>query len=68
MQPAFLKEGVNEMEEPLADIFRKLVRTGGFTDGPKRGQCSTHTILFIISGSNDTGTMTVSYCMVLCWH
>lgn len=29
MQPAFLKEGANEMEEPLADIFRKLVRTGG---------------------------------------
>lgn len=28
MQPAFLKEGTNEMEEPLADIFRKHVRTG----------------------------------------
>lgn len=28
MQPVFLKEGANEMEESLADIFRKLVRTG----------------------------------------
>lgn len=28
MQPAFLREGANEMEEPLADIFRKHVRTG----------------------------------------
>lgn len=33
MQPAFLKEGADEMKEPPADIFRKRVRTRGLLMG-----------------------------------
>lgn len=65
MQPRFLKGGVNEMEEPLTDIFRKCVRTGELLMDRREANVTPYQT-FNLKSSKDIGTVTDFHVLRCC--